>query len=91
MSEPVSLEQKRWERENDTRSHSVVSMLRVAIGQIERGEISPDHAILCMGAHAEDTNVVSTDWLQSGQFSLFAQLGLVERVKMSIIECAERS
>lgn len=91
MTEPVSLEQARWERESDTRAHSVVAMLRVAIGQIEKGDIKADHAVLCLGAQNDETNAITTDWLQSGKFSAFAQLGLLERVKLGIVECAERA
>lgn len=90
MTELVSLDQRRWEKDNDTRAHSVISMLRVAIGQIEAGDIKPDHAILCLGGLDGETNATTTDWLQAGQFSGFAQLGLIERVKLGIIDSAER-
>ena len=90
MSEISSLVERRWQGDSDTRAHKITDMLRVAIAQIERGEIDADHAILCMGK-VSDENAITTDWLQAGQFSPFAQLGMLERIKLAIIETGTRA
>lgn len=90
LSKVSSLVERRWNNSDDTRAHTVTDMLRVAIAQIERGDMNPAHAILCMG-HVSDDNAITTDWLQTGQFNGFEQLGLLERIKVSILDTAERA
>lgn len=85
MSDVVSLTERKWNSNSAVDAHTVLDMLRVAIAQIERGEIEASHAILCLG-HVTDENGASTDWLQAGKFDAFRQLGLLERVKMAIID-----
>jgi len=46
---PVSIAEARWDRCSRTDEQSVVDMLRAALAKIERGEIKPDHAFLCLG------------------------------------------
>lgn len=89
MTEPVSFAEAKWKRETDTRKHSVVDMLTVAIAQIERGEIDADHAFLCVGSITEE-NAVNTNWFQAGKFNAYAQIGLLERCKLDLIACATR-
>ena len=89
MNEPVSLEEARWAKDNNVRAHNVAACLRVALAQIERGEIEADHVVVCFGVSNEETGSITTDWLQAGKFSGFAQLGLLERIKMAIVQHAE--
>jgi len=88
MSDVVSFTERKWNSNNDVAAHSVIDMLRVAIAQIERGEMRADHAILCTGC-AEEDGAVSSGWLQAGTFHAYAQLGLLERTKISLINGAE--
>lgn len=89
MSDVVSLTERRWDSDDDTRTHSVADMLRVALTKIEKGEIVAEHGILVLGKRDLDSNSCETDWLQAGSFDFFAQVGMLERAKMSMAKGAE--
>lgn len=84
-----SLTEARWNRLKDTRDHTAADALRVALANVERGDIKVDHVVICFGAVSTE-NAATTDWFQAGEFSAFEQLGLLERVKIAIIMNAEQ-
>ena len=88
MSDVISFTERKWDSNRDVAAHTVVDMLRVAIARIERGEMQADHAILCT-ACVEDNGAVSSGWLQVGEFHVLGQLGLLERIKIELINGAE--
>lgn len=84
---PVSLAEARWNRCGRTEELSVVDMLRAALAKIERGEIKPDHAFLCLGEVVAYRGV-SSQWMQAGSFNVYAQLGLLERCKADLLNAS---
>lgn len=89
MTDVVNLAERRWDADNDTRSHSIVDMLRIAIDRLERGDIEGDHAILLLGTANAETNGNGMDWLQAGKFDFYQQVGMLERMKISMCNGAE--
>jgi hypothetical protein len=83
MTEPTSLAERRWDTKESPADHSVADMLRVALGRIERGEIKPDHAVLCLGKI--DDGVSRAEYMQAGTYLAFAQVGLLDRAKALLV------
>lgn len=87
---PVSLSEARWDRCSRVEEQTVVDLLRAVLAKIERGEIKPDHAFLCLGEVVAYRGV-SSQWMQAGGFNVYAQIGLLERCKTDLLNSAVSS
>ncbi len=83
MSEIADLSARRWQTATEPHQVRPVDALRQVASQIEAGEIDASHVIICVGI--EEDHAVQSQWFQAGDFALFAQIGLLERIKAAMI------
>lgn len=86
--EPISLAERRWDRNTKPSASSVADMLRVVIARIERGEIVATHAIVTIGIEL-DNGCVDAKFYQAGTFNPYAQIGLLTRVAQTMMMPAD--
>lgn len=87
MSEIADLSARRWNTATEPHQIKPADALRQVARQIEAGEVEADHVIICVGT--ERDNAVQAQWFQAGSFALYAQLGLLERIKAAMIPTVE--
>lgn len=88
MSEPIDINARRWANgPNRNDAYKPADALREALRQVEAGEVPADHVIICMGASVDGSNV--STWLQAGRFDTFQQYGLMDRIKLGLMDQAK--
>lgn len=67
---------RRWSKTRYPSDHQAIEALEMALYQLRSGEITADHVIVCIGTTGEQ-GAGNTRYLQSGNFTVFEQLGLM--------------
>ncbi|WLJ71074.1 hypothetical protein [Sphingomonas phage Kimi] len=70
---------RRWDKNHEPGSHRPVDCLRMMLDRIERGEVDPDHIVICYSNNKADTEG-ATGYYQAGTLGYHGQQGLLTRV-----------
>lgn len=83
--QPASLSEQRALRSSNPGKWGPREMLVALLRRIDSGEMEePDHMVVCYGARDRESGHNSAGYLQAGNFSPFAQLGLLHTALNSI-------
>lgn len=85
MTEPINLTARRWDNgDGSPNSHPPREALELALHRLDTGEWQADHIFVICGRVENGVGVVL--FTQSGEFSSFAQTGLLESAKRLLVE-----